>query len=143
MEAPAPARSLDWPDAQPDCHRLRLRIPTPGAVRSPHLERAAELIALSALLYLALHREKQFWLGLGFAAAVTLAVLIIGLAFSALTGGYLAKYMSSLATELGSGYYDGALTWLTRWLVAVSAFLGVRELVLYLVQARSESRAGA
>ncbi len=42
--------------------------------------------------------------------------------------------MSSLATELGSGYYDGALTWLTRWLVAVSAFLGVRELVLYLVR---------
>ena len=99
------------------------------------------LIALSALLYLVLHREKQFWLGLGFAAAVTLAVLIIGWAFSALTGGYLAKYMSSLATELGSGYYDGALTWLTRWLVAVSAFLGVRELVLYLVRTRSESRA--
>lgn len=82
-------------------------------------------IAPAALiLYLAMNRKRNFWKLLGYATFWSGALLLVCCLISCLNDGDLAKYLySELNALLQGGYYQGLLTWLTRWLSVVCAFL--------------------
>lgn len=99
------------------------------------------MLALAA--YLALHRSRGFWLAWALMAGCSLAALLACWGVSALAGGYLARFMSMLLQEIGSGYYENLVYWLTSWLVLACTVLSASELVRYIAAARSEARAMA
>lgn len=103
----------------------------------------ALLCVLALAAYLALHRSRGFWLAWALMAGCSLAALLACWGVSALAGGYLARFMSMLLQEIGSGYYENLVYWLTSWLVLVCTVLSAWELVRYIAAARSEARAMA
>lgn len=76
-------------------------------------------------------------------AGCSLAALLACWGVSALAGGYLARFMSMLLQDIGSGYYENLVYWLTSWLVLACTVLSAWELVRYIAAARSEARAMA
>ena len=99
------------------------------------------LTALALVLYLLLHRDRVFWRTLGLTAAWSAGALALAGLVSHLRGGYLARYLAGLASELGAGIWDGALYWLIWWLVLVCAALSAWELARFLARAQGEARA--
>ena len=142
----------DWPLLLPTlaaalltCHRLAvgygsyfLPEPVQAAFIYPWLEGVTALLLAA---YLALHRERAFWKGLGLAAAWSAGVLALAGLVSRLRGGYLARYLAELVSELGAGIWDGALYWLILWLVLVCATLSAWELARSILRAQGEARA--
>lgn len=105
---------------------------------TPWLERFA---ALALVLYLVLCRDRAFWRTLGLTAAWSAGALAVMGLISHLRGGYLARYLAGLVSELGAGIWSGVLYWLTWWLVLVCAALSAWELARYLARAQGEARA--
>lgn len=99
----------------------------------------ALLCVLALAAYLALHRSRGFWLAWALMAGCSLAALLACWGVSALAGGYLARFMSMLLQEIGSGYYENLVYWLTSWLVLACTVLSAWELVRYIAAARSEA----
>lgn len=92
----------------------------------------ALLCVLALAAYLALHRSRGFWLAWALMAGCSLAALLACWGVSALAGGYLARFMSMLLQEIGSGYYENLVYWLTSWLVLACTVLSAWELVRYI-----------
>lgn len=116
----------------------------PAALLGVLAWRGWELLCVLALAaYLALHRSRGFWLAWALMAGCSLAALLACWGVSALAGGYLARFMSMLLQEIGSGYYENLVYWLTSWLVLACTVLSAWELVRYIAAARSEARAMA
>ena len=99
--------------------------PVQAALIHPWLEGVTALLLAA---YLALHRERAFWKGLGLAAGWSAGALAAAGLVSHLRGGYLARYLAGLVPQLGAGIWDGALYWLIWWLVLVCAALSAWEL---------------
>ena len=112
--------------------------PARGLLALPWLD---GVIALLLALYLALHRERGFWKGLGLIAAWSAGALAAAAAISRLRGGYLARYLAGLVSELGAGVWDGALYWLIWWLVLVCAALSAWDLARAMARSQGEARA--
>ena len=104
----------------------------------PWLEGAT---ALLLALYLVLHRERPFWKALGIITAWSAGALALAGLISQARGGYLARYLSELVSQLGAGIWDGTLYWLIWWLVLVCAALSAWELARSIARAQGESRA--
>lgn len=98
------------------------------------------LAALALAAYLALHRSRRFWALLGGITAASALLLLGCWGASALSGGYLARYMASLGSELASGYYGSFLYWLTSWLALVCALLSGWELLRAYTSALTQAR---
>ena len=127
------------------CHRLAvgygsyfLPEPVQAALIHPWLEGVTALLLAA---YLALHRERAFWKGLGLAAGWSAGALAAAGLVSHLRGGYLARYLAGLVPQLGAGIWDGALYWLIWWLVLVCAALSAWELARAIARAQGEARA--
>ena len=80
-----------------------------GPLSSPWLE---WLAALSLIAYLILHRDKTFWKVLGSIAAWSAGALAAAALISRLQSGYLAQYLTYLASQLRAGIWSGTLYWL-------------------------------
>ena len=99
------------------------------------------LAALALLAYLALHRSRRFWALWGVMTAVSAVAILLCWGVSYLRGEYLAKYISSLFSELSMGYFSNLLYWLTGWLAMVCTLLSACELLRSYTSARAEARA--
>ena len=100
-----------------------------------------ELAFLALAAYLVFHRERAFWRALGLAAMWSGAALLLAVGISYLTDGYLIRYLPGLATQMRQGQLDGALYWLTAWLVLVCAALSAWELARSILRTQSEAQA--
>ena len=65
------------------------------------------LLGIAAMAaYLLLHREKSFWKALGLATLCSVGLFLACWSISWSQGGYLARYVASMALEIASGYWD-------------------------------------
>lgn len=65
------------------------------------------LLGIAAMAaYLLLHREKRFWKALGLATLCSVGLFLACWGISWSQGGYLARYVASMALEIASGYWD-------------------------------------
>ena len=99
------------------------------------------LSALALALFLLLHRERAFWRALGRITAWSVGTLAALGLLSHLRGGYLARYLVLLGSELRLGLWGGTLYWLIWWLVLVCAALSAWELACSLARTQGEVRA--
>ena len=91
------------------------------------------LAALLLVAYLIRHRDKTFWRVLGSIAAWSAGALAAAALVSHLRSGYLARYLTYLASQLQVGIWSGTLYWLIWWLVLVCAAIPAWELVRFIV----------
>ena len=99
------------------------------------------IIILALALYLLLCRDRAFRRALGRCAAWSAGALALVGLVSHLRGGYLARYLADLFSQLRSGIWSGALYWLTWWLVLVCAALSAWQLARFLGQTQGRARA--
>lgn len=99
------------------------------------------LAALLLVAYLIRHRDKTFWRVLGSIAAWSAGALAAAALVSHLRSGYLARYLTYLASQLQVGIWSGTLYWLIWWLVLVCAALSAWDLARAIVRAQGAARA--
>ena len=99
------------------------------------------LAALLLVAYLIRHRDKTFWRVLGSIAAWSAGALAAAALVSHLRSGYLARYLTYLASQLQVGIWSGTLYWLIWWLVLVCAALSAWDLARAIVRAQRAARA--
>ena len=99
------------------------------------------LTAAALAAYLLLQRDRTFWRALGLAALCSVGTLLLCWGLSALSGGYLARYLPGLWAQVTAGYWDGLLFWLTLWLEGMCVFFSAWELVRSYAGAQAEARA--
>ena len=90
--------------------------------------------------YLLLHREKSFWKALGLATLCSVGLFLACWGISWSQGGYLARYVASMALEIASGYWDRLFYWLSLWLVIVCTVLSSWEVVRTILQTWVKNR---
>ena len=99
------------------------------------------LSALALILYLCLHRSRDFLRALLSLTLWSLGALAICGVVSAAQDGYLAGYLTrSLVALIQTGYYDGLLYWVTVWLVGVCVLLFAWDTVRGLIRVKTEAR---
>ena len=100
------------------------------------------VLQIAALaVFLLLHREKAFWRGISLVAGVSALTLGILWGASALTGGYLARYMDSLLGQVFTGIYVNLLYWISFWMILVCALVSGWYFVRAIVRTQGENRA--
>ena len=98
--------------------------------------------ALALVLYLCLHRSRDFLRALLSLTLWSLGALAVCGAVSAVRGGYLSRYLHESWTALvQSGYYDGILYWVTLWLVGVCVLLSTWDMVRGVIRVKAHARA--
>lgn len=99
------------------------------------------LLGIAAMAaYLLLHREKSFWKALGLATLCSVGLFLACWGISWSQGGYLARYVASMALEIASGYWDRLFYWLSLWLVIVCTVLSSWEVVRTILQTWVKNR---
>lgn len=99
------------------------------------------LSAMALILYLCLHRSRDFLRALLSVTMWSLGALAVCGMVSAMRDGYLARYLSSSwASLIQTGYYDGLLYWITVWLVGVCVLLSTWDTVRGVIQVKTEAR---
>ena len=99
------------------------------------------LLGIAAMAaYLLLHREKRFWKALGLATLCSVGLFLACWGISWSQGGYLARYVASMALEIASGYWDRLFYWLSLWLVIVCTVLSSWEVVRTILQTWVKNR---
>ena len=99
------------------------------------------LSALALILYLCLHRSRDFLRALLTLTLWSLGALAVCGVVSAMRDGYLASYLSDSWTSLIQiGYYDGLLYWITVWLVGVCVLLSTWDTVRGVIRVKTEAR---
>lgn len=99
------------------------------------------LSALALIVYLCLHRSRDFLRALLALTLWSLGALIVCGAVSAARNGYLASYVSSSWDALiQTGYYNGLLYWVTVWLVGVCVLLSLWDTARSFIRMRTEAR---
>lgn len=93
------------------------------------------------LLYLLLAREKRFYLGLAGLSGGSALALAAGWQVSQAQGGRLALALATMADNLRAGIFEGALYWLTWWLVLVTVLLSAMTLAHKIAQAQRTAQA--
>ena len=99
------------------------------------------LTAAALVAYLALQRDRAFWRAWGAAALVSAGALLACWGVSALSGGYLARYLAGLWSETQAGYFSNLLYWVTLWLGGVCALLSAWALVRSISRRQARLRA--
>ena len=99
------------------------------------------LSAAALILFLCLHRSREFRRALLSLTLWSLGALAVCAAVSAARGGYLARYLrGSWVSLTQAGYFDGLLYWFTVWLSAVTLLLSVWDTVRSVIGMRTEAR---
>lgn len=99
------------------------------------------LSALALILYLCLHRNREFLRALLHLTLWSLGTLLVCWIFSATQDGYLSRYLSESWTAfIQSGYYDGMLYWVTVWLVGICVLLSIWNMVRSVIRVKTEAR---
>lgn len=99
------------------------------------------LLGIAAMAaYLLFHREKRFWKALGLATLCSVGLFLACWGISWSQGGYLARYVASMALEIASGYWDRLFYWLSLWLVIVCTVLSSWEVVRTILQTWVKNR---
>ena len=108
---------------------------------SAAVRRGWPLLGIAAMAaYLLLHREKSFWKALGLATLCSVGLFLACWGISWSQGGYLARYVASMALEIASGYWDRLFYWLSLWLVIVCTVLSSWEVVRTILQTWVKNR---
>ena len=99
------------------------------------------LIPALLLLYLFLRRGDGTLRLLGRITLAAGAALLAAVLLSALQGGRLFRYVQVLPSQLAAGYFDGALSWVTVYLVLACAGISAYQLARNFSKVRAEARA--
>ena len=113
---------------------------SPGVVQVFTWEGWIYLGVLAPLAYLVLHREKAFWQALGLLLLCSALILGGSWLVSALTDGYLSRYIPLLWSQVTSGDYDSFLHWVTLWLVFLCSILSLWEFLRKIIGVRTRNR---
>lgn len=100
---------------------------------------ALQILALA--VFLLLHRDKMFWKGIGLVAGASAAGFLLLWAVSLCTGGYLARYMATLWSQLSLGIFSNVLYWLSFWMIMVCALVSGWYFIRAIIRAQAENRA--
>lgn len=96
---------------------------------------------LALAVFLLLHREKSFWRGIGLVAGITAFTLGVLWGVSALTGGYLARYMAGLWSEVSAGIYSSLIYWISFWMILVCALVSGWYFIRAIIRTQGENQA--
>ena len=113
---------------------------SPGAVQVLSWEGWIYLGVLAPLACLVLHREKAFWQALGLLLLCSALILGGSWLVSALTDGYLSRYIPLLWSQVTSGDYDTFLHWVTLWLVFLCSVLSLWEFLRKIIGVRTRNK---